>query len=197
MSKTPEKERPVERGWGDPEHHPIDFDATSGRKQREDKREYIFSFSKAKRCDHPTLRIVARGTSLYRCHECNYCYWLPTATMWPLHWRPIIAAMEIMSFVKEFGVGQLEKVYRTPIGQLDGTPHKAILPEGKSFVDVLAELDQVDSAKLGPIVPFPEALAFPAESHGNVENGKVLPSPKRRKALVAPKEAHDNGTGPS
>lgn len=181
----------IERGWGNASHHPLDFEATSGRKKRKDKRNYIFSFGKADRCDHPTLRIVARGTSQYRCLECNYSFWLPTATMWPLHWIPIMAAMQIMSFVKEFGIEALEQVYRTPIGQVDGSPHKPVLPEGKSFADVLRELDSIDSAQLGPIVPFPEALAYPARAEAHVDGNKIVPDAEAQPILPGRREAED------
>lgn len=173
-------ERPQERGYGDPKDHPIDFDATSGKKKREDKRDYIFSFGNARKCDHPTLRIIARGSNTYRCLECNYAFRISSADMWPLHWLPIMAGFEIMSFVKEFGVEALEKVYTTPIGQIDGTPQKPILPEGKSFKDVIGEMDNLDTKRLGPIIPFPEALAYEAEAHGRVEDNKVIPEKSRR-----------------
>jgi len=55
-----------------------------------------------------------------------------------------MGAMFIGSFVKEFGMAALEQVYRTPIGQVDGTPHKPVLKEGQSFRDFLEGLDDVD-----------------------------------------------------
>ena len=52
---------------------------------------------------------------------------------------------KIMGFAKDFGNDSLMEVLRRPIGQQDGSPHKAVLPEGKSFMDVLAEVEDVDT----------------------------------------------------
>jgi len=123
----------------------IDFRANPTRKA---KRDYVFSFAEARKCDHPRLQHVVRGTNFYRCLECNYGFWIPGGSeMWPLHWTPIMGAMFIGSFVKEFGMAALEQVYRTPIGQVDGTPHKPVLKEGQSFKDFLETLDDVDVIK--------------------------------------------------
>ncbi len=152
---------------------PLDFEATTTSKK---KRKYVFDFHKARVCDHPRLQIVTRGTSLYRCLECNYAFWLPTATMWPLHWMPIQGFFMIGSFVKEFGLPALEQVFHTPIGTVDGTPHKPVLPEGKSLVDVLNALHDLpalaDQAQrwmsLPPGVPTPDG-------HDNSPEGEKEP----------------------
>jgi len=53
--------------------------------------------------------------------------------------------MQMGSFVKEFGKEALEEVFRTPIGQMDGSEHKAVLPEGKTMMDILNDLDGFNS----------------------------------------------------
>ena len=135
---------------------PGDFES---RPKNDKKRPYIFSYGKARRCTHPMLKEVAIGAGLYRCLRCNYAFWIQSATMWPLHFIPIMAAFEIMEFVREFGIEALEKVYRTPIGQYDGTDHKAPLPPGKTFVDVLREMEGVDAYKLAHNLPLPQTIA--------------------------------------
>lgn len=109
------------------------------------KRNYVFNVGKALRCDHPELRLIVRGTPFYRCPECNYAFLMNAAYCWPLHFLPILGGFTIMSFAKEFGVQALQEVLRRPIGQTDGTAHKPVLPEGKSFVDVLKALEGVDT----------------------------------------------------
>ena len=109
------------------------------------KRNYIFDYGKASKCDHPTMKIVARGGNMYRCIDCNYVHQWPGAITWPMHFSVIQGAFQIMNFAKEFGMASLGEVLRRPIGQSDSSPHKAVLPEGKSFLDVLEELDEVDT----------------------------------------------------
>lgn len=147
------------------EESPLNFQA----EKQEGKRKYIFDFGKARICDHPTLRIVVRGTNKYTCDECNYDFWLPTAVMWPRHWGPIMAAFEIMGFVKQFGSEALEKVLRTKIGQVDGTPHKPVLPAGMSFADVLNEMDQMSPTAIDGVRDDVPALL---ESIARGVNGK-------------------------
>ena len=121
--------------------HSLDFYV---KKRAGNKREYIFRYKKARKCDHPTMQIIARGGNMYRCTECNYSFQWPGAIVWPLHFTVLQGAFQIMSFVKEFGEDALEEVFRTPIGQTDGTPHKPVLPEGMSFSDVLQEMEAID-----------------------------------------------------
>ena len=145
----------------------IDFKANPTRKA---KRDYVFSFAEARKCDHPRLQHVVRGTNFYRCLECNYGFWIPGGSeMWPLHWTPIMGAFFIGSFVKEFGMEALEQVYRMPIGQVDGTPHKPVLKEWQSFRDFLETLADVDVIKAieeagGSLL----ALSAGENSNGNI-----------------------------
>jgi hypothetical protein len=108
------------------------------------KREYIFDYSKAKTCDHPNLTVIARGGIVYRCQDCNFTYHITGAYAQPLHNELIMAAFTILSFSKEFGQESVAEVLRTPIGQSDGSQHKPVLPEGKSFADVLALVEGID-----------------------------------------------------
>lgn len=109
-----------------------------------EKRNYIFDYAKAKVCDHPEMKIVARGGNMYRCTECQYVHQWPGAITWPLHFSVIQGAFQMLGFAKEFGMASLQEVLRRPIGQTDGTPHKPVLPEGMGFMDVLQELEKID-----------------------------------------------------
>ena len=51
----------------------------------------------------------------------------------------------VMRFVKKHGTPALQEVMRRPIGQMDDSPHKPVLPEGKSFLQTLALLDGIDT----------------------------------------------------
>ena len=108
------------------------------------KRNYIFDYHKSKICDHPELRAVARGGIVYRCLKCNYAFHIVGGYQQPLHNEVIQSAFNLFVFAKEFGGESLGEVLRRPIGQHDGTPHKPVLPEGMSFTDVVAMLDEVD-----------------------------------------------------
>ncbi len=122
--------------------HTLDYyvEARNGQ-----KRNYIFDYGKARTCDHPTMKIVARGGNMYRCTHCEYVHQWPGAITWPRHFTVIQGAFQILDFAKEFGWDSLQEVLRRPIGQMDDTPHKPVLPEGKSFGDTLALLEQVDT----------------------------------------------------
>jgi hypothetical protein len=121
--------------------HSLDFyvEARDGR-----KRNYIFDYGKARTCDHPEMKIIARGGNMYRCTECNYVHQWPGAITWPLHFTVIQGAFQILHFAKEYGTDALQEVLRRPIGQSDDTPHKPVLPEGMSFADTIAALQEVD-----------------------------------------------------
>jgi hypothetical protein len=113
-------------------------------RRRGNKRNYIFDYGKSRRCDHQNLRVVARGGIVYRCLDCNYAFHIPGAYQQPLHNEVIMAAFTILVFSKEFGSESLGEVLRRPIGQHDSSEQKPVLPEGMSFVDVLALLDGID-----------------------------------------------------
>lgn len=108
------------------------------------KRNYIFDYGKSRSCSHGTLKEIAKGGNWYRCLDCNYAFFIESATQWPLHFLPIMGAFQLMGFAKEFGMDSLQEVLRRPIGQTDGTAHKPVLPEGMSFMDALAALEDVD-----------------------------------------------------
>lgn len=108
------------------------------------KRPYIYDFSKMKKCDHPSLRAIARGGIVYRCLDCNYAFHITGAYAQPLHNEVIMSAFTLLVFSKEHGSDALGEVLRRPIGQHDNSPHKPVLPEGYSFADVLALLDNID-----------------------------------------------------
>jgi hypothetical protein len=108
------------------------------------KRNYIFDYGKSRRCDHPNLRVVARGGIVYRCLDCNYAFHIPGAYQQPMHNEVIMAAFTMLVFSKEFGSDSLGEVLRRPIGQHEGSEQKPVLPEGMSFMDVLALLDGID-----------------------------------------------------
>ena len=108
------------------------------------KRNYIYNYSKSRTCDHPSMKVVARGGIVYRCEECNYSFHITSAYQQPLHNEVLQAAFTMLGFAKEFGGDSLGEVLRRPIGQADGSPHKPVLPEGMSFTDVLAALEEID-----------------------------------------------------
>jgi hypothetical protein len=108
------------------------------------KRNYIFDYGKSRRCDHPNLRVIARGGIVYRCLDCNYAFHIPGAYQQPLHNEVIQSAFNMLVFSKEFGSDALGEVLRRPIGQSDGTEQKPVLPEGMSFTDVMQLLDDID-----------------------------------------------------
>jgi hypothetical protein len=109
------------------------------------KRNYIFRYKKAQSCDHPRMDIIARGSNFYRCQECNYTFQWPGAIVYPQHFNVIMAAFQLMNFAKEYGNDSLQEVLRRPIGQTDGTPHKPVLPEGKSFIETMELLEQINT----------------------------------------------------
>lgn len=128
-----DKQRPVDLA-----DLPEDFHAGGNNSG---KPPYIFSFKKSLTCDHPLLEIMVRGTNMYRCTSCNYAYWIQNAIQWPLHWTVIMGAFQIQKFVKEFGLEAVQQVLARPIGQPDKHPQVPVLPDGKSFMDVLKEED--------------------------------------------------------
>lgn len=149
------------------------------------KREYVFDFGKAQSCDHPNLVIVARGTNLYRCTECNYAHWIQSAITWPLHWIPIMGMFQMGSFVKEFGKDALEEVFRSSIGQMDGSAHKAVLPEGKTMMDILNDLDEWNSLMEGTEGERPWELGGD-DNVPSLQEGEQPPRPRRRKKQPKP-----------
>lgn len=112
-------------------------------KRGDNKRNYVFRYKGAQKCDHPRLDIIARGGNEYSCPDCNYTFQIGGVFVQPEHFGVISAAFKIMRFARRFGVDSLQEVWRRPIGQTDGTPHKPVLPEGMSFSDVLNELEAV------------------------------------------------------
>ena len=114
------------------------------QRRNKKKRNYVFRYKKARSCDHPTLELIARGGTTYYCPDCNYSFDILGANIWPLHFQPIMGAFKILWFAKRFGGDALGEVLRRPIGQSDGSPHKPVLPEGMSFMDVVQQLDEVD-----------------------------------------------------
>ena len=108
------------------------------------KRNYIFDYGKSRRCDHPNLRVIARGGIVYRCLDCNYAFHIPGGYQQPLHNEVIQSAFNMLVFSKEFGSDALGEVLRRPIGQSDGSEQKPVLPEGMSFTDVMRLLDDID-----------------------------------------------------
>jgi hypothetical protein len=108
------------------------------------KRTYIYDYGKSRKCDHPSLKVVARGGIVYRCLECNYAFHITGSYQQPLHHEVIQGAFTMLTFAKEFGMDSLGEVLRRPIGQSDKSPHKPVLPEGMSFADVLYALEEVD-----------------------------------------------------
>ena len=108
------------------------------------KRNYIFDYGKSRRCDHPNLRVIARGGIVYRCLDCNYAFHIPGAYQQPLHNEVIQSAFNMLLFSKEFGSDALGEVLRRPIGQIDGGEQKPVLPQGMSFTDVMQLFDGID-----------------------------------------------------
>ena len=47
------------------------------------KRDYIWDYGKSRTCDHPELKVVARGGIVYRCLECNYAFHITGAYQQP------------------------------------------------------------------------------------------------------------------
>ena len=113
-------------------------------RRNKQKREYVFDYGKAKICQHNNLKSLADGSIVYRCAECNFAYHITGGYAQPLHNEVIMAAFTLMSFTKEFGVDAVAEVLRTPIGQSDGSQHKPVLPEGKSFRDVMLLMEGID-----------------------------------------------------
>jgi hypothetical protein len=114
--------------------------------QRADnKRNYIFRYKDALKCDHPTMRLVARGGNVYVCPDCKYTFQWPGAIVYPQHFNVIMGAFTMLNFAKEYGMDSLQEVLRRPIGQTDGTPHKPVLPEGMNFYDAMLALEDVDT----------------------------------------------------
>jgi len=108
------------------------------------KRNYIYDYKKSTTCDHPSLKVVARGGIVYLCMECNYTFHITGAYQQPWHNEVIMAFFTVLGFSKEHGMAALGEVLRRPIGQMDGSPHKPVLPEGMSFIDTLRALEEVD-----------------------------------------------------
>lgn len=108
------------------------------------KRNYIFSYKKAKRCPHNRLTALAIGGSWYRCFDCNYAFNIVASNMQPLHNLLLGSFFNAMHFAKEFGIASTFEVLRRPIGQYDGMAHKPLLPEGKTLLDAFMLLEKVD-----------------------------------------------------
>jgi hypothetical protein len=122
--------------------HTLDYHV---ERRKGNKRNYIFRYKNAQKCDHPTMKLVARGGNVYVCPDCKYTFQWPGAIVYPQHFNVIMGAFTIMNFAKEYGVDSLQEVLRRPIGQTDGTPHKPVLPEGMSFYDAITALEEIDT----------------------------------------------------
>ena len=108
------------------------------------KRNYIYDFGKALKCDHPSLKALSIGGTWYRCEKCNYALCIVSAYAQPLHSVVIGGILNALHFAKEFGGASLQEVLRRPIGQYDGTLQKPALPEGMDFSDAVAALEGID-----------------------------------------------------
>lgn len=122
--------------------HTLDFyvEARNGK-----KRNYIYDYGKSIKCDHPQLKVLAKGDIEYVCTTCEYVFVFPGAYQRPRHHSVVSSMFKIMNFVKEFGNDSFQEVLRRPLGQGDGSPQKPVLPEGMSFMDVVAQLEGVDT----------------------------------------------------
>lgn len=112
------------------------------------KRDFIFSYGKARTCPHRNLVTTAVGGNTYRCTECNYFYTIVAAYVEPMHLATVKAAYQLLHYAKEFGLPALQETLRQPHGQSDGTPHKGVIPDGMNMGDVLAAMDGINV--LGP-----------------------------------------------
>lgn len=108
------------------------------------KRNYIFDYSESRKCPHPELTATAVGGTWYRCKQCNYVFDIVAAYQQPIHHLVTGAMLTALHFAKEFGADALGEVLRRPMGQYDGSPHKPVLPEGMTFLDVLGVLEGID-----------------------------------------------------
>jgi len=108
------------------------------------KRNYIYDYGESKTCDHTEMKSIARGGIGYRCTKCNYAFHIVAAYQQPLHNEIIQSMFNVLGFAKEFGTDSLQEVLRRPIGQNDGSSQKPVLPEGMSFEEAVALLEQVD-----------------------------------------------------
>lgn len=139
------EEKKVELADTQPQpEHTLDFFV---KKRAKNKRPYIFRYKKARVCDHPTMRILARGSTWYSCPDCNYSFDIIGANIWPRHFTAIMGMFLALGFAKDFGTDAFFEVLRTPIGQTDGTPHKPVLPEGMSFYDTIHALEAIDTSQ--------------------------------------------------
>lgn len=152
----------------------------------EKKRNYIFDYGKSRTCDHPEMKIIARGGNMYRCTTCNYAFQWPGAIQWPLHFTVIQGIQAAMLFAKEFGMDAVQEVLRRPIGTYDGSPHKPVLPEGMSLVETLALMDTVDvNAEDGGRAQLDAMHEFFFVSPGNKEKALFLAEKLKQKQLEA------------
>ena len=170
----------IERRQPEPPPQPDTLDffvkARSGK-----KRNYVFDYGKSIKCSHETLKEIMRGGNQYRCLDCNYVFFIVTAFQQPLHNIAISGAFQLLHFAKEFGMDALAEVLRRPIGQDDGSPHKPVLPEGMSFMDVLAVLEEVETtSEDGGAKQLKEMIQDLWE-----ENGRQLPSGEREDGAKA------------
>ena len=108
------------------------------------KRDYVYDYGKARKCDHPNLVATSLGGNTYRCTECNYFYTIVTAYVEPMHLATVKAAYQLLHFAKEFGVHALQEVLRQPHGQSDGTPHKGVIPDGMTLSDAVMALESIN-----------------------------------------------------
>lgn len=108
------------------------------------KRDYIYDFSKARKCPHRHLVATAVGGNTYRCPDCNYFYTIVTAYAEPMHLAVVKAAYQLLHFGKEFGAPALEEVLRQPHGQHEDGPQMGVLPDGMTLVDAVLALEQVN-----------------------------------------------------
>ena len=160
------------------------------------KRNYIFDYGKSRRCDHPNLRVIARGGIVYRCLDCNYAFHIPGAYQQPLHNEVIQSAFNMLLFSKEFGSDALGEVLRRPIGQSDGADQKPVLPQGMSFVDVMQLFDGIDvNATDGGMAALHEMLdelwVNPAQRQLREEDDQ-----RQKRQLAGKSDSSDEPEGP-
>jgi hypothetical protein len=108
------------------------------------KRDYVYSFSESRGCSHSRLREFVVGSGEYLCEDCNYVFIIVSAKQIPLHHALVKGMQTALWFSKEFGQDALQEVLRKPMGQHDGRAHKSVLPEGASFEETFAMLEEVN-----------------------------------------------------
>lgn len=108
------------------------------------KRDYIFSWSKARKCPHRQLNKLVMGGTWYLCPDCNWAMCITGAYIQPIHSMVIGGALMNLAFAKHFGSDALAEVLRRPIGQEEAKHQMPVLPEGMNLMEAARLLDEVD-----------------------------------------------------